>query len=95
VNQIALVTGAGSGIGRAAGVALADAGFTVVLTGRRHEPLQEAAEAAGNGAFGIACDVRDPAIVSTCSSTMRVSTHRASRWRNWGSTTGPPSSRPT
>jgi NAD(P)-dependent dehydrogenase (short-subunit alcohol dehydrogenase family) len=60
VTRVALVTGAGSGIGRAASIALADAGFTVVLAGRRQEPLEEAAAAAGNGAVAIACDVRDP-----------------------------------
>ena len=58
--RVALVTGAGSGIGREASIALADAGFTVVLAGRRQEPLEEAAAAAGNGAVAIACDVRDP-----------------------------------
>lgn len=60
MTRVALVTGAGSGIGRAASIALADAGFTVVLAGRRQEPLEEAAAAAGNGAVAIACDVRDP-----------------------------------
>ena len=58
--RVALVTGAGSGIGRAASIALADAGFAVVLAGRRQEPLDEAAAAAGNSAAAIACDVRDP-----------------------------------
>jgi NAD(P)-dependent dehydrogenase (short-subunit alcohol dehydrogenase family) len=57
--MIALVTGAGSGIGRAAAVALAKAGFTVVLSGRRIEPLEDAAAAAGNGAVAISADVRD------------------------------------
>jgi NAD(P)-dependent dehydrogenase (short-subunit alcohol dehydrogenase family) len=60
VIRVALVTGAGSGIGREASIALADAGFTVVLAGRRQEPLDEAAAAAGNSAAAIACDVRDP-----------------------------------
>ena len=60
MTRVALVTGAGSGIGRAASIALADAGFTVVLAGRRQKPLEEAAAAAGNGAVAIACDVRDP-----------------------------------
>jgi NAD(P)-dependent dehydrogenase (short-subunit alcohol dehydrogenase family) len=60
VKGIALVTGAGSGIGRAASVALAGAGWTVVLGGRRHEALEEAAAEAGNGAVAITCDVTDP-----------------------------------
>jgi NAD(P)-dependent dehydrogenase (short-subunit alcohol dehydrogenase family) len=60
VTRVALVTGAGSGIGRAASIALADAGFTVALAGRRQEPLEAAAAAAGNGAVAIVCDVRDP-----------------------------------
>ena len=42
-GKIAWVTGAGSGIGQAAAVALAKEGATVVLTGRRKEPLDETA----------------------------------------------------
>jgi NAD(P)-dependent dehydrogenase (short-subunit alcohol dehydrogenase family) len=62
VTGVALVTGGGSGIGRASGVALAEAGFTVVLAGRRPEPLEEAAAAAGGVA--VTCDVRDAASVA-------------------------------
>jgi NAD(P)-dependent dehydrogenase (short-subunit alcohol dehydrogenase family) len=40
-SKIALVTGAGSGVGRAAALALAEAGWTVVLVGRRLEALEE------------------------------------------------------
>ena len=40
-QKIALVTGAGTGVGRAAALALMKAGFTVALAGRRKEPLQE------------------------------------------------------
>ena len=64
MNRIALVTGAGSGIGRAAAIALAGAGFTVVLAGRRREPLEAAAAEAGNEAVALTCDVRDPASVA-------------------------------
>jgi NAD(P)-dependent dehydrogenase (short-subunit alcohol dehydrogenase family) len=60
MTRVALVTGAGSGIGRATSIALADAGFAVVATGRRREPLEETATAAGNGAVAVVCDVRDP-----------------------------------
>ena len=44
-GKVAWVTGAGSGIGQAAAVALAREGATVVLTGRRKEPLQQTATA--------------------------------------------------
>ena len=44
-GKVAWVTGAGSGIGQAAAVALAQEGATVVLTGRRKEPLEETAAA--------------------------------------------------
>ena len=42
-GKIAWVTGAGSGIGEAAALALADAGATLVLTGRRRDPLEDVA----------------------------------------------------
>jgi NAD(P)-dependent dehydrogenase (short-subunit alcohol dehydrogenase family) len=61
-QRIALVTGAGSGIGRAVALGLLQDGFHVVLTGRRPEPLAEvaaAAQAAGQNALAIPADVRD------------------------------------
>ena len=64
MGGIAVVTGAGSGIGRASAVALAGAGFTVVLAGRHLETLEPAAAEAGNGAVAIAADVRDPGSVA-------------------------------
>lgn len=48
-SRIALVTGAGSGVGKAAALALLAAGWRVALAGRRSEPLQEVAEASGAG----------------------------------------------
>lgn len=59
---IALITGGGTGIGRAAGAALAEAGFAVVLAGRRAEPLQAAA-ADLPGAVAHVADVADEASV--------------------------------
>jgi NAD(P)-dependent dehydrogenase (short-subunit alcohol dehydrogenase family) len=64
VERIALVTGGGSGIGRASAIALASAGFTVVLAGRRREPLETAAAEAGGGALAVTADVRDPESVA-------------------------------
>ena len=58
--KIALVTGAGSGIGRAASQALHAAGFQVVLAGRRAAQLEEAAS---SGDLVVPTDVGDPAAV--------------------------------
>jgi NAD(P)-dependent dehydrogenase (short-subunit alcohol dehydrogenase family) len=61
-GKIALITGAGSGIGRAAAVALLKEGFNVVLAGRRAEALGQTAAAAGpdgNRALVISTDVAD------------------------------------
>jgi NAD(P)-dependent dehydrogenase (short-subunit alcohol dehydrogenase family) len=63
MEKIALVTGAGSGIGRAVALALAKAGYTVVLAGRRLPQLEQVAREAGSGAVGMTADVTDPASV--------------------------------
>src|SRR5581483_6766590 len=57
---VALVTGGGSGVGRAAAVALRDAGFTLVVAGRRREPLESV-----EGALAVPTDVRDPESVAS------------------------------
>ena len=64
MSPVALITGGGTGIGRAAGIALAETGFTVVLAGRRPEQLGAAAAEAGSDAHAVTCDIRDPASVS-------------------------------
>ena len=64
-SKIALVTGAGSGIGRATALALSKAGFSVCLTGRRREPLEETAALAPDSETLVApADVTDPASVT-------------------------------
>ena len=57
---VALVTGAGSGIGRSVAVALARAGFSVVLAGRRKEQLDEVAREAGPAALAVSTNVTQP-----------------------------------
>jgi NAD(P)-dependent dehydrogenase (short-subunit alcohol dehydrogenase family) len=65
-GKVALVTGGGSGIGKASAIALAREGFAVVVAGRRPEPLQAVvAEIEGMQAraLGVPTDVGDPAAV--------------------------------
>jgi NAD(P)-dependent dehydrogenase (short-subunit alcohol dehydrogenase family) len=61
--KIALVTGAGSGIGRAAAIALSRVGYTLVLAGRNMAALQEVAREAGGGAVAVTADVTSEASV--------------------------------
>ena len=64
--KVALVTGAGSGIGKASALALAKDGYDVVLAGRRKEPLDAVAEQVkglGRKALAVPTDVADPASV--------------------------------
>lgn len=60
-SHLALVTGAGSGIGRATALRLAAGGAVVVATDLRLESARETAAAAGNGAVALTLDVRDEA----------------------------------
>jgi NAD(P)-dependent dehydrogenase (short-subunit alcohol dehydrogenase family) len=71
MNRIALVTGAGSGVGRAAAQALLGDGDTVYLAGRRLA-LREVrgAVARGGTPIPIPCDVTDPASVETLFATI-------------------------
>jgi NAD(P)-dependent dehydrogenase (short-subunit alcohol dehydrogenase family) len=59
-NKIAIVTGAGTGVGRAASLALMQAGFTVALAGRRREKLEETASLGPTGkALVVPADMTD------------------------------------
>ncbi|WP_404994209.1 SDR family oxidoreductase [Cupriavidus pauculus] len=72
-RKIAVVTGAGSGVGRLTALALLDDGWTVVLAGRRADPLQTlAAQAAERGqtALAVPTDVTDPASVQALFDTV-------------------------
>ncbi|MFA6113768.1 MAG: SDR family oxidoreductase [Sphingomonas sp.] len=66
-GRIAVVTGAGSGIGRAVSIALARRGYGVVLAGRKVDTLRETArlvDAAGGRSLIVPTDVTDPQAVS-------------------------------
>jgi NAD(P)-dependent dehydrogenase (short-subunit alcohol dehydrogenase family) len=64
-SKVAIVTGGGSGVGRAAALALLRDGWNVVIAGRRPEPLQAVIEEskAGSRGLGVPTDVSDPASV--------------------------------
>jgi NAD(P)-dependent dehydrogenase (short-subunit alcohol dehydrogenase family) len=65
-QKVAIVTGAGTGVGRAAALNLMKAGFTVVLVGRRKDKLDEVARegaAAGGKSLAFPADLKDPAAI--------------------------------
>jgi NAD(P)-dependent dehydrogenase (short-subunit alcohol dehydrogenase family) len=64
--KVAIVTGAGTGIGKASAIALIKQGYSVAFAGRRLEPLQEACKESGGGerALAVTADVGDPKSVA-------------------------------
>jgi NAD(P)-dependent dehydrogenase (short-subunit alcohol dehydrogenase family) len=73
-RRIALVTGAGSGIGRASALALQAAGYHVVVAGRRKEPLEATvaqAHTAGGRMVAVPCDVSLPGSVAALFARVR------------------------
>jgi NADP-dependent 3-hydroxy acid dehydrogenase YdfG len=69
-GKIAWITGAGSGIGRAGAMALAEAGATVILSGRRAEQLAETASQIGARAECLPLDVTDAEAVAAAAETI-------------------------
>ncbi len=66
-SKVAIVTGAGTGIGKAVATAMLKDGYKVVLAGRRSEPLEKAIAEAGapkENALAVPTDVADPASVA-------------------------------
>src|SRR3978361_563038 len=74
-EKIAIVTGAGTGVGRAASRALMKAGFAVVLAGRRLEMLEETKKLGDNvgKSLPVSADMTDPgSIAALFAKTMEV-----------------------
>ena len=68
-TKVALVTGAGTGIGKAVALAFLQEGYRVTLTGRRKELLEQTVTEAGTAAgqaLIVPTDVRDPALYGPC-----------------------------
>ncbi len=90
--QIALVTGAGSGIGRAVALALARDGYKLVLAGRRPGPLEATAALAGgpDTALPVPTDIADPAQVAALFDRTRQAFGRLDLLFNNAGTGAPP-----
>ena len=65
MKQIAVVTGAGRGVGRITAITLAQKGWLVVAAGRDKVAIDAVAKEAGGGSVGIVCDVSDPESVKS------------------------------
>jgi NAD(P)-dependent dehydrogenase (short-subunit alcohol dehydrogenase family) len=92
-GKVALVTGAGSGIGRATALALLRQGYAVVLAGRRREALEQAlAEAGPDGrrALAVPADVTDEASVHRLFEKIKETFGRLDLLFNNAGTSAPP-----
>jgi len=91
--RVAMITGAGSGIGKVAAIALAREGYALILAGRRAEPLERAAaEAAALGArtLAVPADVGDPVAVRALFAKAKEAFGRLDLLFNNAGTGGPP-----
>ena len=70
-QKVAIVTGAGTGVGRAISAALLKEGYNVVMAGRRQEVLDEAAAEIGGAPLPLAADVTDAASVKALFATVK------------------------
>jgi NAD(P)-dependent dehydrogenase (short-subunit alcohol dehydrogenase family) len=90
VSKVALVTGAGSGIGRQVAVALLGEGYSVVLAGRRKEALEATAAASKARSLIVPTDVSDPAAVRTLFAKTKETFGRLDLLFNNAGTNAPP-----
>jgi NAD(P)-dependent dehydrogenase (short-subunit alcohol dehydrogenase family) len=92
-GKVAIITGGGSGIGKAAALALLREGYSVVLAGRRREALEQTVASAkqhGERALAVATDVSDPASVSALFETTKSTFGRLDLLFNNAGTGAPP-----
>jgi NAD(P)-dependent dehydrogenase (short-subunit alcohol dehydrogenase family) len=92
-GKVAMVTGAGSGIGRATALALLRHGYSVVLAGRRTETLEQTAEEAGAAsarALAVSADVSDAVSVRALFETTKATFGRLDLLFNNAGTGAPP-----
>jgi NAD(P)-dependent dehydrogenase (short-subunit alcohol dehydrogenase family) len=93
MDKIALITGAGSGIGKACALALAETGWSLALCGRRLERVTgvcDEAESKGAAAIAVQADVGDPAAVETMFAEVRTRFGRLDLLFNNAGTGAPP-----
>ncbi|WP_434588834.1 SDR family oxidoreductase [Streptomyces sp. A5-4] len=88
-SHVAVVTGAGSGIGRAVALELASAGWSVALAGRRVETLAETAASAGGETLSVRTDVSRPDEVDALFGAVRERYGRLDLLFNNAGTFGP------
>jgi NAD(P)-dependent dehydrogenase (short-subunit alcohol dehydrogenase family) len=89
-DQVAVVTGAGSGIGRDVARALLDAGYRVALAGRREEALRETLAGREDGAIVVPTDVAEPDAVRALFARVREELGRVDLLFNNAGTFGTP-----
>ena len=92
-NRVALVTGGGTGIGKAAAKALLQAGYQVVITGRNLDKLQAALEDIGGAdanTLAVASDVGDPDSVKQLFASLKAKFGRIDVLFNNAGTASPP-----
>ena len=92
-TKIAVVTGAGTGVGRAVSLALMQAGYSVALAGRRKEPLDNTARQGqdlGAKSLVVPTDVGDPSSVKALFAKVREAFGRLDLLFNNAGTGAPP-----